>query len=235
MIDLRQAYSDETAPFQLSKRTRRVVSSASDIVEHIFSNVNETKQIISKTASTHDVNIGRCDTSFKAIQNRGQPSSSQHSSSLPNTPAASTGHISALSAFAAAATAAAIRTSSSGSTQSSGENDNDTRRLSQRSSSSSWESSAVQVELSADLLALSVAASTLADNIKKFNQGHRTEHTVVNVKEVVAIEQQVKTCLGPGHIVQSETRDDGFLVVQLKWALSNNQHAMAYVLPSALR
>ena len=163
-MNLSTRFAEKNEQFALKARTRRVVSSVSDVIEVLFSEVHETSKITSKTTSTHDVNIGRCEASWKSIGHVTRPPRIS-----PNT--ASSTPKSALSAIAAVATAAAIRTSSFDGNRRRSESDSVAQQ--RRPSSSSWEASAAEAELSADLLALSVAATTLADSVRKFTQGHR--------------------------------------------------------------
>ena len=243
-MDLIQQIQEEKEPFGSDKTNiRRVIASVSDIIEQIFSNVTEIKQVTSKTASTHDVNIGRCDNAFNSIQNI-------HFS--PPTPRSSITNSNVFSTIAAVATAAAIRTTSSSFDNTNQDNKDSTLSTPLRDSSSSWEASAAEAELSADLLVFSGAATKLADNIRKFSLGLRVPLPIVLSKEEEEKEDQheihhkesvdsvdiatmeiVSTCLGYGK-VQSK-RQDGFLVVELQWTLSDGKHAIAYVLPSNLK
>ena len=246
-MDLIQQIQEEKEPFGSDKTNiRRVIASVSDIIEQIFSNVTEIKQVTSKTASTHDVNIGRCDNAFNSIQNI-------HSSSP--TPRSSITNSNVFSTIAAVATAAAIRTTSSSFDNTNQDNKDSTLSTPLRDSSSSWEASAAEAELSADLLVFSGAATKLADNIRKFSLGlrvplpivlskeekeedqHRNQEQIHHKESVdsvdIATMEIVSTCLGYGK-VQSK-RQDGFLVVELQWTLSDGKHAIAYVLPSNLK
>jgi len=242
-MDLIQQIQEEKEPFGSDKTNiRRVIASVSDIIEQIFSNVTEIKQVTSKTASTHDVNIGRCDNAFNSIQNI-------HFS--PPTPRSSITNSNVFSTIAAVATAAAIRTTSSSFDNTNQDNKDSTLSVPLRDSSSSWEASAAEAELSADLLVFSGAATKLADNIRKFSLGLRVPLPIVLSKEEkeedqheihhkesvdsvdIATMEIVSTCLGYGK-VQSK-RQDGFLVVELQWTLSDGKHAIAYVLPSNLK
>lgn len=242
-MDLIQQIQEEKEPFGSDKTNiRRVIASVSDIIEQIFSNVTEIKQVTSKTASTHDVNIGRCDNAFNSIQNI-------HFS--PPTPRSSITNSNVFSTIAAVATAAAIRTTSSSFDNTNQDNKDSTLSTPLRDSSSSWEASAAEAELSADLLVFSGAATKLADNIRKFSLGLRVPLPIVLSKEEkeedqheihhkesvdsvdIATMEIVSTCLGYGK-VQSK-RQDGFLVVELQWTLSDGKHAIAYVLPSNLK
>jgi hypothetical protein len=244
-MDLIQQIQEEKEPFGSDKTNiRRVIASVSDIIEQIFSNVTEIKQVTSKTASTHDVNIGRCDNAFNSIQNI-------HSSSP--TPRSSITNSNVFSTIAAVATAAAIRTTSSSFDNTNQDDKDSTLSTPLRDSSSSWEASAAEAELSADLLVFSGAATKLADNIRKFSLGLRVPLPIVLPKEKkeekedqheihhkesvdsvdIATMEIVSTCLGYGK-VQSK-RQDGFLVVELQWTLSDGKHAIAYVLPSNLK
>ena len=245
-MDLIQQIQEEKEPFGSDKTNiRRVIASVSDIIEQIFSNVTEIKQVTSKTASTHDVNIGRCDNAFNSIQNI-------HFS--PPTPRSSITNSNVFSTIAAVATAAAIRTTSSSFDNTNQDNKDSTLSVPLRDSSSSWEASAAEAELSADLLVFSGAATKLADNIRKFSLGlrvplpivlskeekedqHRNQEQIHHKESVdsvdIATMEIVSTCLGYGK-VQSK-RQDGFLVVELQWTLSDGKHAIAYVLPSNLK
>ena len=250
---LSEALSVQNEPFSTTKRTRRVVSTVNDIVHHIFSHVQETNKIISITSSTHDVNINRCDRAITSIQHLTHAPAPPIPSSIP---ASTTSAASAFSILAAAATAAAIRTTSFDGVP-------DTMHQPGRPSSSSWEASAAEAELSTDFIGLSVAATSLADRVRAFTEGHR-EPPVPEVREVreedngewkqqlspeaaaaVAAasaaeerEQQlgrrVHTVVGKGRVVAS-SRTDGFLDVELDWTLANDQHVVAYVLESSLR
>ena len=228
----------QNEPFSTTKRTRRILSSVTDIVHHLFSEVQETHKLSSKTASTHDVNLGRCATAFRSINHtHEQPAASRRVSRAS----------SASSAFGMIAAAAGINQPKTAVAPT----------LQGRSSSASWEASAAEAELSADLIGLSVSATTLADQVSKFTDGHRepvqTEPTPSSAavdsaewkqqlspaaaEAATAAEQRetqaiVTTILGQGRIVTK--RDDGFLVVELLWQLAGDQHALAYVLPSAL-
>ena len=235
----------QNEPFSTTKRTRRILSSVTDIVHHLFSEVQETHKLSSKTASTHDVNLGRCATAFRSINHtHEQPAASRRVSRAS----------SASSAFGMIAAAAGINQPKTAVAPT----------LQGRSSSASWEASAAEAELSADLIGLSVSATTLADQVSKFTDGHREpvqteppppagaaaaaaaavdsaewkqQLSPAAAEAATAAEQRetqaiVTTILGQGRIVTK--RDDGFLVVELLWQLAGDQHALAYVLPSAL-
>lgn len=195
-MNLSTRFAEKNEQFALKARTRRVVSSVSDVIEVLFSEVHETSKITSKTTSTHDVNIGRCEASWKSIGHVTRPPRIS-----PNT--ASSTPKSALSAIAAVATAAAIRTSSFDGNRRQSESDSVAQQ--RRPSSSSWEASAAEAELSADLLALSVAATTLADRVRKFTQGHRDPLTpMLDEEQQQQQEFVVKAEEAPAEMVPAE-------------------------------
>ena len=252
---LSEALAVQNEPFSTTKRTRRVVSTVNDIVHQIFSHVHETNKIISITSSTHDVNINRCNRAFTSIQHLTHAPAPPTPSLIP---ASTTSAASAFSILAAAATAAAIRTTSFDGVP----DTSSTMHQAGRPSSSSWEASAAEAELSTDFIGLSVAATSLADRVRAFTEGDR-EPPVLEVKvrdedngehwkqqlspeaaaavaAASAAEERaqqsgrtVNTVVGKGRVIAS-TRTDGFLTVELDWTLANDQHAVAYVLESSM-
>jgi hypothetical protein len=261
---INQAIAVQNEPFSTTKRTRRITSSVSDIVHQVFSSVQETSKIISKTSSSHDVNIGRCESAFKSISNISRPERIESRTS-PRSRSSS-----AFDMIAAAATAAAIRTTSFDSQAS----NNSSSSIQGRSSSSSWEASAAEAELSADLISLSVSATSLSDNVRKFLDGQREQlnNDCIDPAKVPDWKEQLspeaveaalaaeeregsltlesklneggfKKAVTKGDVVGTflgkgkviSIRKDGFICVELHWCLAGNQRALAYVLEQSVK